>query len=245
MAALRVAFNDLQYVDQAFTPTQINATSFSVPGNQTSAIHAGRRLKLSDANIVYGTVSTASFTTVTTINVDVDGGATLTSSLSSFGIAIMSNTNDSLPRGLNVSLSAIAAVTLSVSATSTFKDICNFQAGISVSGTAVARNITKAWGLFYNAFGTSATMQSGHNIDAMSRSATGVYRVTFTNAFPTTNYGWTVTFSPFAAVGSMGPVIAFCYNTRAANSLKFETRNVNGVNVDWSNQLCTVVFWHL
>lgn len=106
MAAIRTVFNDLQYVDPNFTPTYISATTFSVAGNQTSAIHANRRLKIFDATatvatVIYATVVTASFTTVTTIQISADAGQ-LTSSLTSFAIAILSRDNNSLPRALSL-----------------------------------------------------------------------------------------------------------------------------------------------
>lgn len=98
MASIRTLVSDIQYIDHDYTPTFINATSFSVPGNQTSAIHAGRRVKLFDGSTIYATVSTASFTTVTTINIS--ASANITSSLSSFGLSILSNAADAIPRGL-------------------------------------------------------------------------------------------------------------------------------------------------
>lgn len=195
MAAIRAAFSDLQFFDQDMTPTQIDATSFSVPGNQTSAIHAGRRLKLFDSSTFYATVATASFTVVTTINVATDNGETLTSSLSSFGISVLSNQSNGIPRGANVSLSAIAAVTLSVSATSTFQAQVAFNEGISVSATAVAPNIakvfcmTRAWN---GASTNTIALNHSFNVAAFSRSATGAYRVTFTNALADASYTYSV-----------------------------------------------------
>lgn len=105
MAALRTVFNDSQFVDQNLTPTYVSATQFSVTGNQTSAIHAGRRLKIFDATagvatVLYATVTTASFTAVTNIHVTADAGQ-LTSSLSSFAMSILSSSNNSIPQTLS------------------------------------------------------------------------------------------------------------------------------------------------
>src|SRR5574341_1118606 len=113
MAQIRAAFADLQYFDQNLTPTFINATSFSVVGDQTSAIHAGRRLKIFDATAgvattIYATVLTASFTVVTTVNIDADGGQ-LTSSLSSFALSILSQNNNALTRKTNMEFGDISA----------------------------------------------------------------------------------------------------------------------------------------
>jgi hypothetical protein len=106
MAAIRTVFNDAQFFDQDFTPTFSTVTAFTVTGDQTSAIHAGRRLKLFDASTMYATVTTASFTAVTTIHVVTDSGSNLTNSLSSFAIAILSQ--DSIPRTISVSSVAAA-----------------------------------------------------------------------------------------------------------------------------------------
>src|SRR5574341_33537 len=113
MASIRTAFSDLQYFDPNLTPTFVNATNFSVVGDQTSAIHAGRRLKIFDATAgvattIYATVLTASFTVVTTVSISADGGQ-LTSSLSSFALAIISNANSSLPRKTNMEFGDISA----------------------------------------------------------------------------------------------------------------------------------------
>lgn len=126
MAAIRVAFQDLAYVDQDLTPTFATSSSFTVPGNQTSAIHAGRRLKLFDATAgvattIYATVATASFTAVTTIHISADAGQ-LTSSLSSFAISIIPRNNSPLPNLADfdrLSASAIETSSLSVSGDTT------------------------------------------------------------------------------------------------------------------------------
>lgn len=97
MAAIRTAFNDLQFFDQDLSPTYVSAVSFTIPGNQTSAIHAGRRLKLFATTTVYATVLTASFAAVTTVQITADAAQVLTTSLSSFAISILSNTNSSIP----------------------------------------------------------------------------------------------------------------------------------------------------
>ena len=141
MASLRTVFNDSQYVDQNLTPTYISATTFSVTGNQTSAIHANRRLKIFDATAgvattIYATVVTASFTAVTTIQVSADAGQ-LTSSLSSFAIAILSRNNDSIPRGL--SLTSALGLPLTTGVTGILP-VANGGTGVAFatgSGTAV------------------------------------------------------------------------------------------------------------
>ncbi len=149
MAAIRAAFNDLQFFDQDFTPTFVSATSFTVPGDQTSAIHAGRRLKIFDATAgvattIYATVTTASFTVVTTIQVVNDAGQ-LTSSLSSFAISILSNLNQSLPVGGSGTfdrLTASAAIigNLSVSGNAVVSGALRADTTLTVSGAVVLKN---------------------------------------------------------------------------------------------------------
>ena len=220
MAAIRTAFNDLQYFDQDFTPTYISATSFSIPGNQTSAIHAGRRMKFYDANVLYGTVSTASFTTVTTIHVDTDAG-NLTSSLSSFGVAILSVDNNALPRHANLTLSVLTVAggmgvygglgvwsTLTVSATATFKSGVLMESTLSVSGTVVAANVCKAWVNFENSAtsGDALKIVAGFNVAAVSFTTTDhIVRVTFTNALVDATYGYHISLYTQGSTGNPAP----------------------------------------
>lgn len=191
MAAIRVAFADVQFFDQDFTPTYINATSFSVIGNQTSAIHAGRRLKVFDAgNVLYATVQTASFSVVTTIHVNADSG-NLTSSLSSFALAILSVNNSSIPQNQSISAAAInIAGALSVEGAVVLKTTLN------VSATVIAAQVAKAWCFFEQSAtsGEALKIRAGFNVAAVSFTAGGsdghVYRITFTNAMADANYGY-------------------------------------------------------
>lgn len=262
MASIRTLINDIQYIDQNFTPTFINTTSFSVAGDQTSAIHAGRRLKIYDATagvatVIYATVVTASFTAVTTISVSADGGQ-LTSSLSSFAISILSNTNDSLPRKLAASYSAVTTDNLTINGTTTASGAVSLlttlsvsgatalnstltvsgatsllttlsvsgaavikatlsvggavnlastltvggalavvgavrcDSTLSVSGTVVAANVAKAWVRFVASAGGAPGINSSFNIASVSRSAAGIYRVNFTNAFVDNIYAYSL-----------------------------------------------------
>lgn len=129
MAQIRTLANDAAFIDQGFTPTFISATSFSVAADQTSAIHAGRRLKLFDgASVIYATVATASFTAVTTIHVSADDAEALTSSLSSFAISVISRRNTPIPptaqniaANLQVSISEVAVLSYPVAANELMK----------------------------------------------------------------------------------------------------------------------------
>lgn len=203
MASIRTVFNDAAFFDQDFTPTFVSVSSFSVPGNQTSAIVAGRRLKLFDSTAFYATVTTASFTAVTTIHISADAGANnLTTSLSSFAISILSPQNPALPeQGVGV------FNRLSVSAT-------------VVAAAVIAVNTEKAWVKFTGtAGGTSAQIVTSYNISSVSRSATGVYRVNFTNSFVDTDYSVN-----FWATGSSLSHIFLEGGTAATSSFKFTIR---------------------
>jgi hypothetical protein len=73
-------YNDSQWVEYgdgsgAFTATYVSSTSFTIDGVDVTAIyHAGRRIKLTAATpgTIYGTVSSTSFSTNTTVNVTWD-----------------------------------------------------------------------------------------------------------------------------------------------------------------------------
>jgi hypothetical protein len=79
------------------TPTFLNATQFTLVGDQTSTFHVGRRLRFTvTAGTVYGTITASAFAALTTITVSLDSGA-LDSGLSSVFYGIISSTNTSLP----------------------------------------------------------------------------------------------------------------------------------------------------
>jgi len=86
-----------QWIDGT-TPTYINGTSFSLAGNQTTIFEPGRRVKLTLAStILYATIATSVFTTVTTINVITDTGASLDNTLSAVSYSALSVSGPSIP----------------------------------------------------------------------------------------------------------------------------------------------------
>lgn len=107
-ASVRTVFSDLQFFDQDQTPTYASASSFTLSGDQTSAMHAGRRLKLFDVSTIYATVTTASFTAVTTINISADNAGVLTSAVSAVALGV---SNRSIPRNFSLSAAVAAANT--------------------------------------------------------------------------------------------------------------------------------------
>ena len=104
LADVREWYNDGQWViygdgDSSFTISYGSATSFTITGQDvTSFYHANRRVKAigSSTGTIYGTISSSSFSTNTTVNVTWDSGNLQNESLT-IHVAILSATNDSIP----------------------------------------------------------------------------------------------------------------------------------------------------
>jgi hypothetical protein len=100
-------YNDSQWViygdgSAAYTSAYISATSFSIAGADVTAFyHAGRRVKIigSSTGTIFGTISSSSFSSDTTINVTLDSGAIQNESLEIY-VAALSATNNSIPDGV-------------------------------------------------------------------------------------------------------------------------------------------------
>lgn len=79
------------------TPTYINATEFSVAGDQTTALHVGRRVRLPcTGGVRYGVIAASAYTSLTTVTVVLDSGS-LDAGLSSVEVGILSAANSSIP----------------------------------------------------------------------------------------------------------------------------------------------------
>jgi len=102
-------FNDSQWVeygdgDASVTYAYASSTSFTIAGvDVTSVYHAGRRIKLTAATpgTIYGTISSSSFSTNTTINVTWDSGSLSNEAITTVYIGALSKTNDSIPTGIS------------------------------------------------------------------------------------------------------------------------------------------------
>ena len=100
-------YNDSQWViygdgSAAYTFAYASATSFTVAGSDVTAFyHANRRVKIvgSATGTIYGTISSSSFSTDTTVNVTLDSGAIQNESLEIY-VAALSATNRSIPDGV-------------------------------------------------------------------------------------------------------------------------------------------------
>mgnify|MGYP003121410392 FL=1 len=103
-ADIREFYNDAQYViygdgDAAFTIAYASATSFTVAGaDVTTFYHTGRRIKAvgSSTGTIFGTITSSSFSTNTTVNVTFDSGSLQNESLTIY-LAILTKTGNSIP----------------------------------------------------------------------------------------------------------------------------------------------------
>ena len=107
LADTREWYNDSQWViygdgDASFTFTYVSATSFTVSGVDVTAFyHANRRVRAvgSATGTIYGTISSSSFSTNTTVNVVWDSGSLQNESITIY-VAALSATNRSIPDGV-------------------------------------------------------------------------------------------------------------------------------------------------
>jgi len=119
-------FNDAQWIeygdgDASYTATYVSGTAFTIDGADVTAIyHANRRVQVVDsAATLYGTISSTSFSTNTTVNVTWDSGSLTSCAITSVYIGIVSATNTSLPPVIidgtivNADINAAAAIEFS------------------------------------------------------------------------------------------------------------------------------------
>ena len=128
-------YNDSQWVEYgdgsgAYTAAYASATSFTIAGvDVTSFYHADRRIKLiaPTPGTIFGTISSSSFSTDTTINVTWDSGSLSNEAITNVYVAALSKTNSSIPEGV------IATATLADGSVTTAK-----LAADAVDGTKIA-----------------------------------------------------------------------------------------------------------
>jgi len=112
--------------------TYASGTTFTVPGNQTAAYTAGRRVWAAvTAGNVYGSVVSATYGTNTTVTVVCDSGS-LDSGLSSLRIGPQA-TNTSFPTNTNQGFNVLTCGSLSVSAGATVATLAATTAAIGVA----------------------------------------------------------------------------------------------------------------
>jgi hypothetical protein len=108
MADVRQWYNDAQWIEYGdgsgtYTPTYVSATAFTIDGvDVTSVYHAGRRIKLiaTTPGTIYGTISSSTFSTNTTVNITWDSGSLSSEAITNVYVGILSKSNNSLPTEL-------------------------------------------------------------------------------------------------------------------------------------------------
>lgn len=130
-----------EWILQSTVPTYINATQFSVPGDQTSTFTVGRRVRaVCTAGVRYGYISVSAFTTLTTITLVLDAD-TLDSGLSAVSVGLLSSVNSSMPwlKSSATGLTAQGALTVAGNAASALQAVPKQQLDASVSAETAAR----------------------------------------------------------------------------------------------------------
>lgn len=104
MAAVRAWYEDAEWPNLGHTPVFVSTTSFTIATDVTATYHVGRRLKLTDATTLYGTIATSTYSSPnTTITVTLDSGV-LSASLSAVAVGILSKNNLSVPPAVSSQL---------------------------------------------------------------------------------------------------------------------------------------------
>jgi len=139
MADIRQHYNAAEWIEYGdgagtYTATYASATSFTIDGTDvTSIYHAGRRVKVvaSTPGTIYGTVSSTSFSTNTTVNVTWDSGSLSNEAITSVHIGVLAKTNSSIPTGV------IAAGNIADGAISTAKLAADAVTGAKIADDAI------------------------------------------------------------------------------------------------------------
>jgi len=133
MKNTREWFNDSQWVEYgdgsgAYTAAYASSTSFTIASaNVTSFYHAGRRIKLIAATpgTIFGTISSSSFSTNTTVNVTWDSGSLSSEAITNIYVGALSKTNSSIPTEIigttNIADSAITSAKIADDGVTTAK----------------------------------------------------------------------------------------------------------------------------
>lgn len=93
MASIRTLVANPDFIDLGNTPSYVNSTQFSLATADVANFEVGRRLKLFDTTILYGTIISVS---AANVQVRLDSGI-LSTSLSSVAVGVLHATNNALP----------------------------------------------------------------------------------------------------------------------------------------------------
>ena len=110
MADIRQWYNTAEWIEYGdgagtYTPAYASSTSFTIAGvNVTSVYHAGRRVKLvaSTPGTIYGSITSSTFSTNTTVNISWDSGSLANESITSVHIGAISASNTSMPETTSI-----------------------------------------------------------------------------------------------------------------------------------------------
>jgi hypothetical protein len=185
MKNTREWYNDSQWVeygdgDAAFTAAYASATSFTIAGVDVTAIyHAGRRIKLTAATpgTIYGTVSSTSFSTNTTVNVTWDSGSLSSEAITNVYIGALSKTNSSIPTEIiataNIADDAVTTAKIADSQITVAKMTTNsVDSDQYVDGSIDTAHIASAQ-VTADKIGTSAVTTAKINADAVTSAKIG------------------------------------------------------------------------
>jgi len=103
-----------EWVASGLTPTYSPPTAFTLAGDQTAIFHLGRRLKFTDATVLYGTIVATAFSSVTTVTVLVSNAGSLSASLTAVSYSLTSAKDSSSPAGLIFIAGATSASATSI-----------------------------------------------------------------------------------------------------------------------------------
>lgn len=152
------------------TPTYISATSFSVPGNNTVLFPVNQRIQaVVSAGTIYGYVTSSSFSSVTTVNVQTDSGS-LDSGMSSINVGLLSSTNPSVPQeylAANAVADVASAATTPIGAATSINVQVTGTTTITAFDTmidGIIRVVRFAGALTLTHNGTSLILPGGANI---------------------------------------------------------------------------------
>ena len=177
MVNTREWYNDSQWViygdgDGAYTLAYASATSFTVAGiDVTSIYHANRRIKAvgSTTGTIYGTISSSTFSTDTTVNVTWDSGSLSNESLTIY-IGGLSATNTSIPEGI------ITSATLADGSVTTVK-----IADANVTNAKMASNAIAASNLQTDSVTTAKIVDSAVSTAKIADNAITTAKITDAN----------------------------------------------------------------
>lgn len=100
----------LEWINQR-DATQTSATSFTIEGNHTAEYIAGRRIKVADSSMLYGSIDSSSYGGgVTAVVVTVDEGVALTASLSDVFVSLFTGIGRS--SGGDITVATVVAMKL-------------------------------------------------------------------------------------------------------------------------------------